>query len=150
VLPGELPLHDHVGLVQAVAGVPEKVVQDCSRSGERKVGDDREGLVRPAPAARVGLNDPDVASREAPPKLGGERRVDLQRGDGRACVEEGRSQDAGAGAYVECALTTADAGLPNEIRCESATAEEVLAARFPLGSPPDGHGRPPSSSRPGL
>ena len=134
-------------LVQAVSRVSEKAVEHRSRSGEGKVGDDREDLARPAPAARVGLDDPDVAPDEAPAKLGREGGIDLQRGDGRPCVEERRRQDTGPGAYVDGMLTAADAGLPNEIRCKSLTAEEVLAARFPCGSLPDGHGRPPSSSR---
>jgi len=148
VLPCELPLHDQVRALETDSRIVEKASEDRPGPGEGEVGDDGEGAVGPAPGAGVDLEHRDARVRGEPvAKLRGKRRVDLEREDVRTRVGECARQDAASGTDVDHEVSRRDAGVAHKRSCESATAKEVLAGRFPFGSSPNGHGRPPSSSR---
>lgn len=89
VLLRELPLHDDIGPTEARLGLPQEAEQDLSRTGEREVGDDREPLVRPAPAAGVDFEDGDRRPCEASAQVCCECRVELERGHLRSGLEQG-------------------------------------------------------------
>ena len=113
---------------------------------ERQVRDDCEGACRPCPIEHVGLDHGDGAIRvEAPVKLSSEVGSKLERKHLGACVSEGPRQCAGAGPDVDDELAGRDTSLADEVRCESATTKKVPSGRTLCGSPPNGHGRPPSS-----
>ena len=71
---------------------------------------------------------PDLHAGEASAQPFGEHRVELDRNDARAGVTKGAAQHTGAGAYVEHEIAALDSRSANQLRCELATAEEVLAA----------------------
>jgi hypothetical protein len=54
--------------------------------------------------------------------------IDLHCDDPRAGVTKGAAQHAGAGSYVEDKIAALDPRGANQLRCELATAKEVLAA----------------------
>ncbi len=83
-------------------------------------------------------------------QLRGECGVQLEPGYSRASFDQGTGQYAGPCANVDNERAGGDSGDANELRCESATAEEVLAGSAPCGSLPNGHGRSPSSSSQGF
>ena len=127
--------------------IAKQSAKDRAGAGEGQVGHHRERLRRPCPATGVGPHDRDRPSVEPALEDRRERRICLERRDRRAGVGERSRDDAGPGADVHDVVAGSDPGLPHELRCESATAKEVLARRSPTGSLPNGHGRPPSSSR---
>lgn len=92
----------------------------------------------------VGLNDLDGCDvAEARAKLTGQRRIALQHDDAGSCPSKRLCEDACTPADLDDAVAARELSIGDEVCCELATAEEVLAARVPRGSPPDGHGTSP-------
>jgi hypothetical protein len=130
VLGGELPLHDQVRAPKRRAGIAEQVREDRSGAGERQVREHRERSRRPLAAGGVAPDDLDApVLPEARPQLRREQRVALDRDDLRPGLGERLRQDSGAAADLQDEVAPLDAGLRDEICCESPTAEEVLARR---------------------
>jgi hypothetical protein len=69
-----------------------------------------------------------VDGRKAPSQRCPQHGVDLDGDDAIGAARKCTGQDAGAGAEVEDEIAALDSGRANELRCELATAEEVLAA----------------------
>jgi catechol 2,3-dioxygenase-like lactoylglutathione lyase family enzyme len=147
VLDRQLPLNDDVRSLHEAERI-EQGTENLARAREGQVRDNRERRARPSPPACVGLDHGHFLA-ESVPELRSERAIELERNDLRPGSDEGAREGAGARADVHHELPWRDAGVANELRCELATAEEVLAgsARVLYASLPNGHGRPPSWSR---
>src|SRR5204862_4799803 len=110
-----------------------------------EVRDDPERLCRQRDSDCVALDDVDEATAQP----GRQRRVELDCSHARARARECNGEETGSGAEVENEVAGPDPGRANELRCERATAEEVLAAGPRLRrSRAHGHGGRPTSSLP--
>ena len=83
-------------------------------------------------------------SPKRPAQAAGQRGIELERDHPRAGVGERGREHAPARADIDDEVAGRDSCFQDELRCEPATAEEVLAGSAPCGTLPNGHGRPPS------
>jgi len=106
-----------------------------------KVRDDRKRLLRPGVLGGVGLDNRDSReASEACAKPSRKRRIALDHDDHRSCSDERLGEDACSSPDLDDEVAARDLCVGDKVACELLTSEEVLAGRFPCGSPPDGHG----------
>jgi hypothetical protein len=149
LLAGKRPLDDHVDSSGRSSGIPKQLDKDRPGAGKREIGYDREGARRPFPLEHVDLDDCDARVRcQTSPELCSQFRSELERDHLGARVRQGPRQSAGAGADVDDEIAGCDTRLTDDVSCESAATKKVPAGCGPRGSPPNGHGKPPSSSTP--
>jgi hypothetical protein len=104
----------------------EQPPQNRGRAAEREIRHDLERLARKRHTPDIGNED--VDGGEAPAQAFAQLGVDLDGDDAIAAPCERRSQDARTGPDIEDEVVALDSGRANELRCEPATAEKVLAA----------------------
>src|SRR5439155_11737553 len=93
------------------------------------------------------VGDDDARRRTRAPEPRGERWVRLDGEHARARVEQRTREHAAPGADVHDELAGDDAGVRDQLACETATAEKMPSARALRCASGDGHGPSPSSSR---
>jgi hypothetical protein len=117
-------LHDDVRRQQRPARL-KQAPQYRRRAIERQACDDVERLMRQCDAQDVGLYDLREPTTQSSSELG----IELDCNHTRTDPRERACQDTGAGAEVEHEVARPHSGCANDLRCERATAEEVLSAR---------------------
>lgn len=125
------------------------MAKDRAGARKREVGYDREGARRPFPLENVDLDNRDATvRRQASSEVRSQFRSELECDHLGARVRQGSRQSAGTRADVDDEIAGGDAGLADDVRCESAATKKVPAGCAPRGSPPNGHGKPPCPSIP--
>jgi hypothetical protein len=124
------------------------VPQDGSRTIEREVRNDAEGLARKRKRPGIGLQHIDV--RPSPAKSLRPVRIELDCEYVTRSAGELRGQPAAARAKIEHQLFGADSGVTDELRGKRTRTEKVLATRAARPTRTScaslGHGPSPSSS----
>ena len=137
-LVGKFPLDDDVCGRERDNGV-KQAPQDRRATIERRVCHHLERRSGQPNAQRI--VDADIHVGIAAPQAFRQIGIDLHGYDARAGPYECRRQSTGASTEVENEVPWLNARGANQLRCQLATAEKVLAA--PARSRSNGHGRPP-------
>jgi hypothetical protein len=104
----------------------EESAEDRGCPVERQVGYDLVRLIRKRDAERVRSEHLDMW--HPCPQPGRELGVDFERDHSARTLRERGGQNAGACPEVEDEIVALNLGSANQVRCELATAEEMLAA----------------------
>ena len=149
VLRRELPLNDHIRLSQR-----ESEDRGADRRGSPRM---RRTASWPRPRTVPAASSTTQRRRRPPSEMRNRSKrrrsraasagIAFDHEDRRAGADERLGERACASTDLHDQVAASNLGLRDDVGCEPATAEEVLADRSPLrGSLPDGHGTSPSSS----